>query len=136
MKKNIKKTFWPPAAPWESTNSNPSQNHSRFNPMIQNWRPWPMEVLRHPSRAVTKLRQLIVEGLTGKICTFLLADLWLRYYHDMIVWLTGSQNLFLANQSCVVHVRIFNLDFWLIKNNNSNVLILYHLKELDVLYSV
>ena len=28
---------------------------------------------------------LVVEGLTGKICTFLLADLWLRYYHDMTV---------------------------------------------------
>ena len=28
---------------------------------------------------------LIVEGLTGKIGTFLLADLWLRYYYDMTV---------------------------------------------------
>ena len=28
---------------------------------------------------------IIVEGLTGKIGTFLLADLWLRYHYDMTV---------------------------------------------------
>ena len=48
----------------------------------------------------------IVEGLTGKICTFLLADLWLRYYYGMIVWFVGN-----PNQSRVVHVHGFNLDF-------------------------
>ena len=29
--------------------------------------------------------KIVVEGLTGKIGTFLLADLWLRYYYDMTV---------------------------------------------------
>ena len=28
---------------------------------------------------------IIVEGLTGKICTFLLAELWFVLYYDMIV---------------------------------------------------
>ena len=28
---------------------------------------------------------VIVEGLTGKICTFLLADVWRIYYYDMTI---------------------------------------------------
>ena len=31
------------------------------------------------------LKQVVVEGLTGKIGTFLLADLCFRYYYDMTV---------------------------------------------------
>ena len=33
----------------------------------------------------TLTRAQLVEGLTGKICTFLLVDLWLRYYSDMTI---------------------------------------------------
>ena len=29
--------------------------------------------------------KISVESLTGKICTFLLADLWLRFYYDIKV---------------------------------------------------
>ena len=59
---------------------------------------------------------LYVEGLTSKVCTFLLQDLWLKYYYDMIVWFVGSnlnqlRKIFLTYQSSVVHVRGFNLDF-------------------------
>ena len=35
---------------------------------------------------------VLVEGLTGKIGTFLLAGLWLRYYYDMTVWFFGNLN--------------------------------------------
>ena len=34
-------------------------------------------------------KHVLVEGLTGKICNFLLADLWNEYYYDMLMsWST------------------------------------------------
>ena len=51
----------------------------------------PISIMQSPlSKNLSWCTALIVEGLTGKICTFLLVELCLVHYYDMIIWFLGD----------------------------------------------
>ena len=65
-----------------------------WDPMSSGFFCWVWKVLTPFWRCDGIIAQVpkVVEGLSGKTCTFLLADLWFGYYYGKTVWFVGNLN--------------------------------------------